>query len=264
MAPNRVLNLGLREAGPQQYARVYATFGAALHPKLVLVGLAMGDDFQDAELFDGWQHAHSGEHYRAWRAGRDLLGSLDHPFDVVPTFLARHSYLFQVLRTSLRTEQTPSDVVWLPGGEYLQVWPHRLAAVFAQTQPDRRAFHLVLDALAYLQVVARASGTHVLVVIQPSKEAIYLPTLDKTAPDPSRGVRQALAQRGIESIDLTPVLQQWASKGEALFLAAHRYPNAQGHAFIARALIRHLAASAQTYGLTPWGQDTPQPSVSAP
>jgi hypothetical protein len=264
VVPNRVLNLGLREAGPQQYARVYATFGTARQPKLVLVALTLDDDFQDAELFAQWEHAHHGAHYRAWRQGRDLVGSLGPPLDVAPTLLARHSYLFQALRSSLRTELTSSDLVWLPGGQYIQVWPHRLAATFAQAQPDRHALHLVLDALRYVQIVARASGAQVLVVLQPSKEAVYLPTVNAAVLDLASVVRQALAQHGIASLDLTPVLQQWAAKGEALFFAANRYPNHQGHTRMAQAVVRHLADAAQTYGLRPWGQVTPQSSVSIP
>ena len=68
-------------------------------------------------------------------------------------------------------------------------------------------------------------------MIQPSKEITYLSPLAEAAPDPSRALLQALAQRGIASLDLTSVLRQEASKGEPLFLAANRYPNAQGRAY---------------------------------
>src|SRR5262245_11004913 len=213
MAPTRVINLGLLEAGPQQYARVYATFGTGLHPKLVLVGLTMADDFRDAELFARWEHEDSGESYRAWREGQDLLGSWPHSLHVLPTLVARYSSLYQVLRASHRQAQTSSQVVWLLGGGYLQVRPHRLAAILAQAQPERPGFQLVLDALAYLQVVARAYEAQLLVVIQPSKEMTYLLHHDETAPAPSRALRQALEQRGVESLDLTPIFQQWASTG---------------------------------------------------
>src|SRR6266540_2764702 len=252
VAPHRVRNLGLVEAGPQQYARVYATFGTLLHPQLVLVGLAMADDFRDAELFDDWEHEGSSESYRAWRAGRDLFGRLAFPLHDVPALLASHSYLYQMLRTSRRLAPPSSHVIWLLGGGYLQVQPHRLAAVLTQAQPEQRAFRLVLDALTYLQAVARAYGTQVLVVIQPSKEITYFTLRDAAAPDPSQALRQALAQRGIASLDLTAVFRQEASKGEPLFFAANRYPNAQGQALIAHSVTQHLAASAQAYGISPW------------
>jgi hypothetical protein len=179
----------------------------------------------------------------------------------VPAILASHSYLYQMLRASYRLAQTSSQVVWLLGGGYLQVQPHRLAAVLTQAQPEQRAFHLVLDALAYLQVVARAYGTQVLVVIQPSKETTYLASRDAAVPDPSRALRQALAQRGITALDLTAGFRQEASKGEPLFFVANRYPNARGQAFIAQAVAQQLTAAAQTYGLTPNGWEVTEGRV---
>ena len=50
LAPQRVRNLGLVDASPQQYLRVYETFESALHPRMVLVGLSLATDFEDAEL----------------------------------------------------------------------------------------------------------------------------------------------------------------------------------------------------------------------
>jgi hypothetical protein len=251
MTPTRVINLGLLEAGPQQYARVYTTFGTAFHPKLVLVGLTMVDDFRDAELFARWEHEDSDESYRAWREGKDLLGSLPQSLHILPALVARYSSLYQMLRVSRHLAQTSSQVVWLLGGRYLQVRPYRLAAILAQARPERRGFHLVLDALAYLQVVARAYGTQVLVVVQPSKEMTYLLPRDEATAGPTRALQQALTQRGIASLDLTPAFRQWASSGEPLFFPANRYPNTLGQALIAQEVVRHLSAAAQTYGLTP-------------
>jgi hypothetical protein len=211
----------------------------------------MADDFRDAELFARWEHEDSGESYRTWREGQGLLGSLPRSLQVVPALVAQYSYLYQVLRASRHLAQTSSQVIWLLGGKYLQVRPQRLAAILAQARPERWGFHLVLDALAYLQAIARAYGTQVLVVIQPSKEMTYLLPFDEATPNLSRALRQALTQRGIASLDLTPVFRQWAATGEQLFFAASRYPNAQGHALIAQEVARHLTSAAQTYGLTP-------------
>ena len=57
LAPRRVLNLGLISAAPQQYLRVYETFGAKLSPKVLLVGLFLGNDLTDALAFDAWWRA---------------------------------------------------------------------------------------------------------------------------------------------------------------------------------------------------------------
>ena len=58
---------------------------------------------------------------------------------------------------------------------------------------------------------------------------------------------QALAQRGIASLDLTSVLRQEASKGEPLFLAANRYPKAKAGR-IPRSLPRAPLSEAQYSG----------------
>ena len=88
---------------------------------------------------------------------------------IFPALVARYSALYQLLRASRHLAQPSSQVVWLLGGKYLQVWPHRLAAIRAQAQPERRGFHLVLNALAYLQVVARAYGTQVSLLSDPAE-----------------------------------------------------------------------------------------------
>jgi hypothetical protein len=134
---------------------------------------------------------------------------------------------------------------------------------FRNTQPWPDAAEIVVvgDAVAFgygvedeqgwPALLARAYGTQVLVVIQPSKEMTYLLPPDEAMPDPSRALRQALAQRGIASLDLTSVFRQSASTGEPLFFTANRYPNAQGQGLIAQEVVRHLTAAAQAYGLTP-------------
>ena len=75
---SRVINLGLIGAGPQQYLRVYETFGLKLHPKFVLVGFFMGNDFWDAETFDLWLKSGTGGNYMVWRDfGRPTNVSLE-------------------------------------------------------------------------------------------------------------------------------------------------------------------------------------------
>src|SRR5262249_32582351 len=48
LSRSKLVNLALVGAGPQQYLRVFETFGAQLRPKLVLVGVWARNDFIDA------------------------------------------------------------------------------------------------------------------------------------------------------------------------------------------------------------------------
>ena len=67
------MNLGLVGASPEQYFRVYETFGARLQPKLLLVGVYVQNDFWDAGMFDLWLREGVGNNYMVWRNfGRPL------------------------------------------------------------------------------------------------------------------------------------------------------------------------------------------------
>ena len=265
VAPNRLLNLALLDAGPLQYARVYEHFGAPRHPKVVVVGLALADDFQDAELFESWRRHDIGGNYRVWRTYSGMLESRHPSGGTLHTWLARYSRLYQLIRLSLRiAPQTSSQLVWFPGGEYLQLWPHRLDAVMTRAQPDQRGFALALEALAYLQVITRAYGTSLVVVFVPGKEEIYLPRREGPVPDPGQALREALAQRGITCVDLAPVFRQKMTRSEPLFLRARDFPNATGAALIATQVIHHLTTAASHYDLLPWSAAASQMPPESP
>lgn len=247
LAPQRVLNLGLIDAGPQQYLHVYETFESALHPRMVLVGLSLAHALEEADLFERWWRTDGRENYRVWKAFEQI--SLAHPLDTFHTLLSRHSYLFQL--------------VWSPGarvthfrcldGVWLHLFPDQLEAASAKAQPDQHAFHLVLQALQRLQ--AQAQGASVLVVLQPSKEETYLPLLDDAVPDLQHALQEALAQHGIALLDLTPVFRHQAILGARLFFPVDGYPNARGHRLIAQSVLRHLTGQAPTDNLSLWEQE---------
>jgi SGNH hydrolase-like domain, acetyltransferase AlgX len=246
LAPQRVLNLGLLDAGPQQYLHVYETFERALHPRMVLVGLSLANDFEDAELFDRWWRTDGRENYRVWKAFEQL--SLEHPLDTIHTLLSRHSYLFHMVWSSAAriTHFRCLDGVWL------RLFPEQLEAASAKAQPDQLAFHLVLQALQRLQTQVQEHGASVLVVLQPSKEEAYLPLLGNTVPGLQQDLQEALAQHGIAMLDLTPVFRHQAAIGARLFFTVDGYPNAQGHLVIARSVFRHLTGQAPPDRLSPW------------
>lgn len=171
LAPQRVLNLALMDAGPQQYLRVYETFGRSRHPRVVLVGLSLTNDFEDAELFDRWWQAGNKENYRVWKTFESVPMRLDQPLDLFHTLLSRYSYLYHMLWS----DATPVTHFRCLDGVWLHLFPDQLEAASAKAQPDRHAFHLVRRALQRLQALAQEQDTHVVVVFQPSKEETYLP-----------------------------------------------------------------------------------------
>ena len=248
LAPQRVLNLALMDAGPQQYLRAYETFGRTLHPRVILVGLSLINDFEDAELFERWLQAGSKEPYSLWKPFGRAQTSRQRPFDPVHTFLSRHSYLYHMWWPNAApvTHFRCLDGVWL------RLLPGQLEAARGQARPNQPAFRLVLQALERLHTLVQEQGTDVICVFQPSKEETYLPLRGDAESDLQQTLQDALAQRGIASLDLTPVFRHHAALGSRLFFAVDSYPNAQGHTLIARNVLRHLTGQALTDSVHPW------------
>ena len=248
----RLVNLGLIGGGPQQYLRVYETFGVPLHPKLVIVGFFTGNDFANAETFRRWLDSGVGGNYTVWRdfgQPRRLPFSIRHPLtslkslaDVYATPHLRKSYVVNLLR-AVREEAGPLEaktIVRLSGGGEVQVSLDVVASVAADATPGQRSFELALDAIEQIHRTAAGNGAHALIVLQPTKEEIYLPLINVAIPDPTRALRDALDSRRIDYLDLVPVFRTRAAAGEQLFFREDGHPNAAGYALIAETVGAHL------------------------
>ena len=274
---SRVINLGLIGAAPQQYLRVYETFGVKFHPQLLLVGLFVGNDFWDADLFDHWLQSGARVNYRVWRdfgRPRRVSFSLRQPIDSIigilrwrGFLLARESYLFNLLLyvrgNARRWLQSEPKIFQLASGNQLQLLPSDFTSKTMGAQPDRREFQLVLESLQRIQSIAKANGTQALIILQPSKEEVYLPLLGGTTPDPGSPLREALEKLGFAYLDLTPAFRQRAAAGEQLFFEADGHPNAAGYALIAELVRSYLKDNAGTYGVKQWERDFSDRAVSS-
>jgi hypothetical protein len=263
VSPRRLINLGLIGAGPQQYLRVFETFGASLQPKLLLVGLFARNDFWDANVFDRWLQSGAGGNFMVWRdfgRARRAAISLRHPRSslegvlrshVVP--LVRRSHLYQLLRAlrgGVDGESGPPPRIFDFGdGRRLELLEADFLNKSSAAQPGRREFQLVLDALRQIHGVAARQGTRVLMILLPGKEEVYLPLLDETTADPTRALRSALDEIGIEYLDLGPAFREHAASGEQLFLEVDGHPNRAGQALIARLVLEHVTGHAARYDL---------------
>ena len=256
-----LVNLSLIGAGPQQYLRVYETFGVKLHPKLLLVGVLAANDFWDAQMFDRWLKSGLGGNYMVWRDfGQpgpvklhvsDPAGSLTNLFNVFVYPVLRMSYIYNLLR-ALRggvdgDVAEPPKVLVLGGGQRVQLVVYRNRSAMS-TRADH-AFQLALDAFVRLHAVATAQGTNVLMVLQPSKEEVYLPLVGPDVPDFSRDLRAAFAERGIDFLDLAPAFRERAAAGESLFFEVDGHPNPRGYALIAQLVLAHLRDNSRKVGL---------------
>jgi hypothetical protein len=249
-----VVNLGLIGAGPQQYLRVYETFGRVLRPKVLLVGFFARNDFWDADLFDQWLRSGAECNYLVWRdygrpAGSDCTDSLQWK-----TALAmRKSYVFNLLLSAReafkRRLEWESRTFSFDNGRRLELDITDFESKTKGASPDSPTFQVVLQALQDMHSTAEKDGTKMLVILQPSKEEVYLPLLGESASDPGGALRKGLTQAGIGYLDLTPVFQKRATAGEKLFFAVDGHPNAEGYALIADAVLNHLKLHSEKYDL---------------
>ncbi len=250
----RVINLGLIGASPEQYVRIYETFGVPLQPKLLVVGLFPGNDFWDAGLYAKWLSDGVGDNYMAWRDyGRPLKSA--GRGKALERFLKQHVALYHVYRQARRTYRDwrtgePKSLKLSKGGQ-LQLSPRQLKALTVGTRPERPEFRYVIESLTRLKSLAAKHKTHVVLVIQPDKEFIYLPLIGETAVDAAAHLRPEIERLKYAYVDTTPLFQQQAEAGEQLFFETDGHPNAEGYRLIAQAVLAHVQQHATAYGLQP-------------
>jgi len=262
-APSRVINLGLIGAGPEQYLRLSETYGLPLEPRLVLVGVFARNDFWDAGVFGRWLEAGAPGNYMVWRDfGRPepVDVSLRHPRKileranrayVIPA--VRRSHLFALvrgLRGGVEADPPPAPRIYrFEDGRSVQLHEADFVAKTRRAQPGERVFELAIASLQQLHARALAHGAHVLMVLLPGKEEVYLPLLGDPTPDPARALRSAMDRLGIEYLDLAPAMRARAAEGEQLFYEVDGHPNPTGQALIARLVHEHLTRHADRYGI---------------
>jgi len=260
---SQLINLGLIGGGPQQYLRIYETFGQQLHPRVVLVGLFMGNDFWDAEMFDRWVKSGAGGSYMVWRDfGRpySVSLSLQQPVKNLESavlwraqLIARKSHLFNLVLYSLGdfTKWSPAGgkTFHTPGGTQLELAPGVLANNTKKAHPGDEVFRIVLETLQRIQKLAHQNGATAVVVLQRSKEEVYLPLLGEPLPDAAAPLRAEFEKRDIAYLDLLPEFRRRAAAGEVLFFETDGHPNSRGYALIGEIVTSYLKEHAKEYGL---------------
>jgi lysophospholipase L1-like esterase len=258
----RVINLGLVGAGPQQYLRLWETFGARLQPKLLIVGIYAQNDFWDAQLFDQWRQLGVGDNYMVWRDFgrprrfrfrlRDPIVMADSLFRAHVYPVLRSSHLYNLLHAYGGGDLQAvgeAQILELAGGGRLQLAPADFVRKIRGAEAHTPQFRLVIDALQRLHAAATDQGTHVLMILQPGKEEVYLPVAGEQAADPTLALREAFDTLGLPYLDLAPAFRRRAEAGEQLFFEIDSHPNETGYAFIGQMVASHIGANASRYGL---------------
>ena len=214
-------------------------------------------------MFDRWLKSGGGGNYLVWRdfgRPKSTSLSLEQPIGSLKRsllwrchLLARKSRLYnlQLYARGHLKRWRPSEIrtFQAPDGTRLELAPGDFTAKTKEARPGYHTFNITVEALQRLHSIARANGTNVLIVLQPSKEEVYLPLLGEPAPDPGGPLRVTLGELGIPYLDLLPGFRSRADKGEVLFFEVDGHPNARGYALTAELVLAHLKDNAERYGL---------------
>jgi hypothetical protein len=255
---SHVLNLGLIGGGPQQYLRLYETFGIGVTPKVLLVGLFLGNDLWDAIRFDRWWHSEKKESYHEFSRPVLTSGVQGRIIGIL-----HRSYLFPLVRYLYESYRSGRHLwgakrIELADGGRLQLIPSMLTRLIQDAVPGSQAFWLVLETLERIHTLTAQHNTHCVVLFLPSKEETYLPLIGEEAADLAAAFRPELDKRGISYLDVGPYFRQQATIGKTLFWEVDGHPNARGYAAIADVVFSHLKDNAKQYGLKDWEVQTSQ------
>jgi hypothetical protein len=105
-----VLNFGLIDTGPEQYRRVYETFGTPMRPRVLLVGLLMANDPWDTVMFYHWLDGGAEGNYMVWRNhGRYVFTPLE-PIEGLKNLGRKYSYFYNLVQEAYNTWRWGSPI----------------------------------------------------------------------------------------------------------------------------------------------------------
>lgn len=219
-----------------------------MSPKVLLVGLFLGNDLHGAEYFDlWWRSGGTGSFMEFGRKKAELWRWM------------KKSYLFAMLQSLHDSYKSgrflQGRTMQLADGSRVQLVPGELWKMSRLGQPGRPAMGLILKTLEDIQALGKQHHTHLMVLFFPMKEEVYLPLLGEEMPDLAAPFIPELVRRGISYVDLGPYFRERAATGETLFWEVDGHPNSRGYALIAEVVLSHLKRNAKSYGLRDWQAD---------
>lgn len=204
-----VYNMGLGGYGPNQYYQVLTTRGLSLHPKRVVCGLYMGDDFENA-----FTMTYGLDHWASLRIGQwgkveaDIWGDTEAPgtIKIFRNWLSRNSMIYRLvvhgpalraLKGSIQTRLAnatadPSVTTFASADGTIDeaFRPIRIAAGLDQGRAEvKEGMRLTFHFLQEMNLACRRSGCTFSVVIIPTKETVFATYLQS---DPQLDLKDAV------------------------------------------------------------------------
>lgn len=272
----RVYNMGLGGYGPNQYFYLSKTKAFNLKPKILMWGLYMGDDFENAFTITYglkfWASLRQLPDQKAeaniWESTPESPGLLRG----TRVWLSRHSVLYQlVFHTGLggrvkgqvqiknAAQLYPGDdtVLNIPEKNILEAF--RPKAVLVGLNRDSPAVHegmrITFELLKEMKETCEKKNVQFVVVVIPTKEMVFSDYLEHNSDLPLRDVldkllaseRSARAQlfgfmteSKIPYVDTLPALRASVSRGLYASSAGDMHPNKNGYHAIAESAAEFL------------------------
>lgn len=267
-----VYNMGLGGYGPLQYLHLAQTAAKELRPRLMIVGFNFGNDMMDAFYL-----ARGLPHWYGWRVSieKELSETdYDRAGQAEPTkrlkwlrdWLSRNSVLYSMLRVTVLPglqAREQDGMARQVGADAWMLWHDssnpavrtiftprlRLLAIDLGLQPVREGMQIAQKALVALKTEADRHGSHLLIVLIPTKERAYCRYLRKSGDSMSQAfvklcdaegrasavLTQFLSAQGMAYVDVTSALESHIDKHLQPYPThADGHPQAAGYAVIAQ------------------------------
>jgi hypothetical protein len=189
-----VYNLGLGGYGPNQYYQLLQTRALKLHPRWVIVGLYMGDDFENAFTMTygkpHWSFLRQGTFSNVdadiWEAPPDNTSASA----TVRNWLSQHSIVYRLLvhgpvlgalKGSIQVGRAASGqdefttTLAVPAAHIQEAFrPRAIRERLDQNSaPVREGMRVTMDLLQRMNDLCKESGARMAVVIIPTKEMVF-------------------------------------------------------------------------------------------
>jgi hypothetical protein len=270
-----VYNMGMGGYGPNQYFHLFTTRALALQPRTILVGLYMGDDFENAFLVTyGLEHWARLRELPAEKVDFDIWGEKASPpswHKQIRVWLSRHSVTYQMVfhgpllgrfqgELQIRNIRPGSESavrLAIPANNILEAFlPTRLLRNLDQdSQAIREGMRITYKLLAEMSEISRQKNIQFLVVVIPTKEMVFADYLEHNSSLPvSTVIDQLLAnerlarektfkfltESNIDYVDTLPALVRARERELYARTAADMHPNRNGYRVIAEAVFDRL------------------------
>jgi len=189
-----VYNLGLGGYGPNQYYQLLQTRALKLHPRWVIVGLYMGDDFENAFTMTygkpHWSFLRQGTFSNVdadiWEAPPDNASASA----TVRNWLSQHSIVYRLvvhgpmlgaLKGSIQVGRAASGqdefttTLAVPAAHIQEAFRPRAIRdrLDQNSAPVREGMRVTMDLLQRMNDLCKESGARMAVVIIPTKEMVF-------------------------------------------------------------------------------------------